>query len=73
MEKPKRKLTAREMADKKQRKLEYMTIFINGKQKKVKQPPTIAGVNVDEFIHLNADPICLHQHGEWQIMETEPE
>jgi len=71
MTKPKRKLTAREKADKKLRKLEYITIFINGKQKKIKRPPTIEGVPVDEFLRLNADPIWLHQHGEWQDIEPE--
>jgi hypothetical protein len=71
MAKQKRKLTAREKADKKRRKLEFMTIFINGKQKRVKRPPTIEGMSVDEFIRLNADPIWLHQHGEWHLIGTE--
>ena len=71
MKKPKRKLTVREKADKKRRKLEFMTIFINGKEKMVKQPPTIDGLPVDAYIHLNADPIWLHQHGEWHLNEPE--
>ena len=71
MSKPKRKLTAREKADKKRRKLEFMTIFINGKQKRVRRPPTIDGMSVDEFIRLNADPVWLHQQGEWHLIETE--
>jgi hypothetical protein len=41
MAKCKRKLTAAEKAEKKRRQKEYMTIFINGKQKRVKRPPTI--------------------------------
>ena len=36
MAKRKRKFTAAEKAEKKRRKKEYMTIFINGKQKRVK-------------------------------------
>ena len=28
----------------------YMLIFINGKQKRIKRPPTIDGLPVDEFI-----------------------
>ena len=71
MAKPKRKLTAREKADKKRRNLEFMTIFINGKQKRVRRPPTIDGMSVDEFIRLNAYPIWLHQQGEWHLIETE--
>jgi 16S rRNA U516 pseudouridylate synthase RsuA-like enzyme len=71
MAKPKRKLTAREKADKKRRKLEFMMIFINGKQKRVRRPPTIDGMSVDEFIRLNADPIWLHQQGEWHLIDAE--
>jgi hypothetical protein len=71
MAKQKRKLTSREKADKKRRKLDFMTIFINGKQKRVKRPPTIDGMSVDEFIRLNADPIWLHQQGEWHLIGTE--
>lgn len=62
MPKRKRKLTAAEKAEKKRRRKEYMTIFINGKQKRVKRPPTIDGMDVDEFIRRNADPIWLHQN-----------
>jgi hypothetical protein len=42
MAKRKRKLTAAEKKEKKRRQKEYMTIFINGKQKRVKrhQPST---------------------------------
>jgi hypothetical protein len=60
MKKPRRKLTASEKAEKRRRRKEYMTIFINGKQKRVKRPPTIDGLEVDEFIRRNADPIWLH-------------
>lgn len=45
-----------------------MTIFINGKQKRVKRPPTIDGLPVDEFIRQKADPIWLHQNEMWEYM-----
>ena len=45
-----------------------MTIFINGKQKRVKRPPSIDGMDVDEFIRSNADPIWLHQNEMWEYM-----
>ncbi len=45
-----------------------MTIFINGKQKRVKRPPTVDGIPVDEFIRNNADPIWLHQNEMWEYM-----
>jgi hypothetical protein len=68
MKKPKRKLTVVEKAEKRRRREEYMTIFINGKQKRVKRPPTIDGLDVDEFIRRNADPIWLHQNEMWEHM-----
>ena len=61
-QKPKRKLTAAEKAEKKRRQREYKTIFINGKQKRVKREPMIEGLPVDEFIRRNADPIWLLQN-----------
>ena len=68
MAKRKRKLTAAEKAKKKRRQKEYMTIFVKGKQKRIKRPPTISGMNVDEFIRRNADPIWLHQNEMWEYM-----
>ena len=62
MAKRKRKLTPAEKAEKKRRRREYMTIFINGKQKRVKREPTVDGMPVDEFIRINADPIWLLQN-----------
>lgn len=44
-----------------------MTIFINGKQKRVLRWPTVEGLPVDEFIRRNADPIWLHQNGMWDL------
>jgi len=67
----KRKLTLAEKAEKKKRRQEYMTIFINGKQKRVKRPPTVDGIDVEEFIRRNADPIWLHQNELWEEMESE--
>ncbi len=43
-----------------------MTIFVNGKQKRVKRPQTIDGIPVDEFIRNNADPIWLLQEGMYE-------
>jgi len=46
-----------------------MTIFVRGKQKRVKRPPTIDGIDADEFIRKNADPIWLHQNEMWECIE----
>ncbi|MGA2028070.1 MAG: hypothetical protein ABSH17_13535 [Syntrophobacteraceae bacterium] len=46
-----------------------MTIFVNGKQKRVKRPATIDGMDVDEFIRRNADPIWFQQNGMWEYMD----
>jgi len=63
MAKPKKKLTSAQRAAKKQRKKDFMTVFMNGKQVRVRREPTIDGMDLDEFIHQNADPIWLHQNG----------
>ena len=68
MKKPRRKLSAAEKAEKRRRRKEYMTIFIHGKQKRVKRPPTIEGLDVDEFVRRNADPIWLRQNEMWEYM-----
>jgi len=69
--KQKRKLTPAEKAQKKKSQMEYMTIFINGKQKRVKRPPTIDGIDLDDFIQKNADPIWLHQNEMWDDIDSE--
>jgi len=67
----KRKLTPAKNAEKKRRQKEFMTIFINCKMKRVKRPPTIDGMSVDDFIGQNADPIWLHQNEMWELMVEE--
>jgi hypothetical protein len=67
--KRKRKLSAAEKAAKKKRRQEYETVFINGKMKCVQRPPTIEGMDVDDFIRHSADPILLHQEGLWEYLE----
>jgi hypothetical protein len=64
----KRKLTSAEKRARKKRREEFMTIFVNGKQKRVRRPPTIDGMSVDEFIRENADPLWLHQNDMWQCI-----
>jgi hypothetical protein len=69
MKKPKRKLTSKERKEKARRKAEFMTIFINGKQKRVRRPVLVEGMDPDEFIRRNADPIWLHQNEMWEYMD----
>jgi hypothetical protein len=66
--KQKRKLTTAQKAEKARLRQEYMWIFVGGKQKRVRRPPTIDGMDVDEFLRRNADPIWLHQEGLWHLM-----
>lgn len=73
MPKPKRKLTAQQKAEKKRRAQEYMTIFIRGKRKRVKRPPTIDGISVEEFIRNNADPLWYHQNEMWEEIDVNKE
>ena len=69
MTRNKNKLTPEQKASKKKRREEYMTVFMNGKQKRVKRPPTIDGVPVEEFILRNADPIWLHRNEMWEYID----
>ena len=68
MAKPKRKLTAAERRARRERKSKFMTIFINGKQKSVRRPILVEGLDPDEFIRRNADPIWLHQNEMWEYL-----
>lgn len=70
MPKPKRKLTGAERRARRERSRKYMTIFINGKQKRVPRPPTIDGLPIEEFLAQNADPIWLHENGLWEMIRA---
>ena len=75
MSKVKKKLTAAQKRARKKAKAErqkkYMWVFMNGKQVRVKRPPTIDGMDVDEYIQNNADPIWLHQNEMWEYIKTD--
>ena len=64
----KRKRTATEKRARRKQKNQFMTIFLNGKQKRVPRPPLIEGLPVEEFVARNADPIWLHANGFWELM-----
>ena len=73
MAKIKKKLTPAQKrakrAEKAERQKKYMWVFMNGKQVRVKRPETIDGMDVDEFIRRNADPIWLHQNEMWEYID----
>jgi hypothetical protein len=71
--KRKRKLTKAEKEAKEARREQYEWIFVQGKQKRVRRPPTIEGLSVEEFILRNADPIWLHQEGLWEYIDQDPD
>jgi hypothetical protein len=73
MAKHKRRLSAAEKRERKMRHQEFMTIFIHGKQERVRRPPTTDGLDVDEFIRRNADPIWLHQNELWEYLSNAAE
>jgi hypothetical protein len=68
MKKPKRKRSASERRARRERNKNFATVFINGKQKRVRRPPEIDGLSVGEFLQRNADPIWLHRNGLWELM-----
>jgi hypothetical protein len=65
------KLSKSENENRKLRKLRYMTIFINGKQKRVKRPETINGIPMDEFIQNNGDNMFYYQNGDYEMIKPE--
>ena len=71
----KKKLTAAQKRARKKAKAErqkkYMWVFMNGKQVRVKRPPTIDGMDVDEYIRQNADPVWLHQNEMWEYIQAD--
>ena len=73
MPKRKRKLTKAERRARSERKENFMTIFVNGKQKRVRRPEQIEGLPLDEFIARNADPIWLHQNEMWELITPDRE
>jgi len=75
MAKVNKKLTTAQKKSRKKAKAErqkkYMWVFMNGKQVRVKRPETIDGMDKDEFIRRNADPIWLHQNEMWEYMDLD--
>jgi hypothetical protein len=67
MTKRKRKLTAAEKLARKERKKKWMFIFVGGKQKRVRRPPEVDGMPVNEFLAANADPLWLYQNEMWEL------
>ncbi|HEU4391469.1 MAG TPA: hypothetical protein VFV34_27000 [Blastocatellia bacterium] len=63
-----RKLTA-ERSEKRRRSEQFETIVVYGKMKRVRRPPTIEGMEMEEFIRRNADSIWLHQNEMWEYLE----
>jgi hypothetical protein len=75
MAKPTKKLTAAQKRARKKAKQErqrkYMWVFINGKQVRIDRPPTIDGMDPDDFIRQNADPVWLHQNEMWEYIDSD--
>lgn len=73
MAKIKKKLSASVKAARRKAKFErqekYETVFMNGKQVRVKPPQLIEGVPVDQFISQNVDAVWLHQNEMWELID----
>jgi len=74
MTKVEKKLTTAQKRERREakaeRQREYKWVFMNGKQVRIKRPPTTDGIPVDEYIEQNADPIWLHQNGMYEILHA---
>ena len=77
MAKVKKKFTTAQKLARKKTKEEnqkkYLWVFLNGKQVKIKRPPMIEGIDAEEYIQQNADPLWLHQNGMWEYIRDEGE
>ena len=73
MAKQKKKLSPSQKTAKKKGQQEYVTIFMNGKQKRIKRPVLVEGVDVEEYIRTNADPVWLHQNELWEYIDLPEE
>lgn len=52
-----------------ERRKKYQWVFMNGKQVRIKRPATIDGMDVDEFISRNGDPVWFHQNEMWEHIQ----
>jgi hypothetical protein len=68
MENTTRRKTTAEKRARRERKKKFMTIFVNGKQKRILRAQSVDGLTVEEFIARNADPIWLHENVLWMFM-----
>ena len=64
----KRKESAAKKRASRARRKKFMTIFINGKQKRVPRPQLMNGLPIDEFIAQNADATWLHESELWELI-----
>lgn len=75
MAKVKKKLTPTQKKAKRAAKEEwqkkYQWVFMNGRQVRIKRPPKVDGMSVDEFMMRNADPIWLHQNEMWGLIPVD--
>jgi hypothetical protein len=71
MTKRKKALTPAQRAAKQERNKKFMYVFVHGKQVRVKRPATVEGMDVDEFIRRNADPIWLHQNEMYELLDED--
>ena len=75
MSKLKKKLTTAQKRVRKKIKEEnqkkYMWVFLNGKQVKIKRPLMIEGIDAEEYIQRNADPLWLHQNEMWEYIKKD--
>ena len=68
MARPKRKRTPAEKRARRERKRKFMTVFLNGKQKRVPRPAMIDGLPIEQYLARNADPIWLHENELWELL-----
>ncbi len=62
----KRKQTRAQKLAKKERQAKYQWVFMNSRPVRILRPPTVDGIDADEFVRRNADEIWLKQNEMWE-------
>lgn len=65
------KLSATRRTEKRQRREQFTTVMMSGRQTRMRRPPTVEGIDVEEFFRRNATAVELHQEELWHLIDTD--
>jgi len=71
MTRRKNKLSATRRTEKRQPREQFTTVMMSGRQTRMRRPPTVEGIDVEEFFRRNATAVELHQEELWYLIDTD--